>query len=430
MSQKEGNSSKSSRSYFLYMVFILMLVQVLDSYTTSFPTLIPSRIIAEFLAGYPENVALSIFTLSTGIGTMGMYVCAVNTYLSDKFGRKVMLIITIFGMAGILFLMNFTTSIVDFTIYLFFLWFFTRSDIWMIYISEEAPKEKRAFWMNIVLIGGTVGAVLGPILRSVYITETSSNWRGLTYFPIIFGVIIGVIALLTLKEPKIFQEGVGDKGLEGKPVSFRKNVKTLLKSPNKKSLIALLIMSFILGANSIFRNLIEPYVSAVGILTEAQISLVILISTLAVYIAFVMIGVLGDKIGRVPLLYLSAIIVPISYLSFIIGSTIPQFALLSGLLFGALASFGYWMGWIVVSMVILEIVPTESRGTGAGLKSLVGAAGITLGFLVTSIFTYSYGLGMAIIVISLTVFLNIPLVYFYIKETKGTDLRDVYGLKY
>ncbi len=300
----------------------------------------------------------------------------------------------------------------------------------MIFISEEAPKEKRAFWMQVILIGGTVGAILGPILRSVYITETSSNWRGLTYFPIVFGVILGVIALLTLKEPKIFQEDVGNKLSGGTSISLRKNVKSLLKAPNKKELIALLIMSFVLGTNSIFRNLMEPYIFGEGILNEVQISLVILGATLAVYIAFLLIGVLADRIGRIPLLYLGSVLVPISQVLFVIGSTIPEIALFSGLLFGGLSALGYWLSWIVVSMVILEVVPTDSRGTGAGLKSLFGAAGITLGFFFTSLFTYLFGLGLAVIIISLSVGLNIPLIYFYVKETKGTDLRDVYGLKF
>ncbi|MBY9021663.1 MAG: hypothetical protein KGD67_11435, partial [Candidatus Lokiarchaeota archaeon] len=64
----------SITSYFKYLIFVLIFVQIVDSFTTSYITMIPSEIIDEFLSSFEENVAIAIFSLVTGIATIGMYV--------------------------------------------------------------------------------------------------------------------------------------------------------------------------------------------------------------------------------------------------------------------------------------------------------------------------------------------------------------------
>jgi len=166
------------------LIFILIFVEILDTYTTNYPNVIPSQVIAEFLANYPENVAQSIFALAVGVATIGMYFVLLNQFLADRFGRKILLAFTVFGMGFSSLLIFFSTNIIEYTIYLFMLYVFFSSDIWVIYINEECPSEKRGFWTNMVLVGGVVGAILLPVFRSIYITETYSYWRGMTFFAI------------------------------------------------------------------------------------------------------------------------------------------------------------------------------------------------------------------------------------------------------
>ncbi|TFF89638.1 MAG: MFS transporter, partial [Promethearchaeota archaeon] len=278
-------SNSKGGNYFKYMVFLLILVQVLDSYSTSFPTLVPSNFIDEFLYGFPENIGASIFAFVTALASIGMYFCAFNTYLSDKFGRKRMLIVTVVGMALVGILINFSVTIVDFTIYLLLLWFFTRSDIWMIFIGEEAPKEKRAFWTNVILIFGLAGAILAPILRTRFITETLSNWRGLTWFIVILGFSVGLLIIFTLKESKIYNDMKNQDESKQRIITLKENVSGLFKSQNRKQLIASLVISLFLGANAIFRNLVEEAVSQSPYIDQNQISLIMLVGVFAVYLS-------------------------------------------------------------------------------------------------------------------------------------------------
>jgi MFS family permease len=423
------NSSSRRSNYFRYLIIILIFVQVIDSYSTSFPTLVPSSIIDEFLYGFPENIGASIFAFLTALASVGMYFCAFNTYLSDKIGRKTMLAITVFGMVLVALLINFSVSIIDFTIYLLFLWFFTRSDVWMIYIGEESPREKRAFWTNIILIFGLIGAILAPIVRSRFITETTSNWRGITWLVIIIGVPLGLLIVFTLKDPKIYTDMKDDLDSKQRIISLKENVSGLFKSENRTEIIVCLVISVILGMNSVFRNLVEEAVSSSSYLNQQEISLLMLIGVIAVYLAVILIGVLADKFGRIPLLYIFSILIPIARIMFAIVAFQPILTFPLTSLFVGMSEFGYWGGWITLSIVVMELVPTESRGTGSGLKSFFGAFGITIGFLSTALMTYISNLSISFVILGLFGIIIVPLVYKYLKETKKVDMRDISRLK-
>ncbi|MFO7797397.1 MAG: MFS transporter [Promethearchaeati archaeon] len=424
----ENNSSEPvSKNYFRYLVFVLVLVQLIDSYSTSFPTLVPDSIINEFLSGFtnPE----SIFAFVIALASVGMYFCAFNTYLSDRIGRKTMLAVTVFGMVLIAILINFSTSIIDFTIYLFFLWFFTRSDVWMIYIGEEAPKEKRAFWTNIILIFGLAGAILAPIVRSRFITETTQNWRGITWLVIIIGVPLGLLILFTLKEPVIYTDMKKDLDSKQRINTLKENISGIFKSSNGTQIKVCLIISFIFGMNSIFRNLVVRAVSLSPYLTQDQISLMMLIGVVAVYMAVILIGTLADKFGRLPLLYFFSVMIPIARVMFALVAFQPLLTFPLTVIFTSMSEFGYWGGWITLSIVILELVPTEARGSGSGLKSFFGAFGITVGFLSTSVFTLFFDLSISFVILGLFTIIAIPLIYKYLKETKKVDMREISKLK-
>ena len=199
--------SLKSNHYFIYLVIVLMFVEIIDTYSTTFPTAIPSKVIEEFLLPYHAlTVAQSIMAACISVATIGTYFVFLNQSLADKIGRKKLLAFTVFGMGFSALLLFFSTSIIDYTIYLFMLFVFFSSDIWTIYINEEAPQDKRALWTNIVLMGGLIGAVLLIVFRSIFISETTSYWRGMTFPAIFIGLILSIVIIFTLKETSKFEE--------------------------------------------------------------------------------------------------------------------------------------------------------------------------------------------------------------------------------
>ena len=427
----EINNSKNviqrSKNYFIYLVITLMFVEITDTYTTLYPTAIPSKVIEEFLLPFhPLNVANSIMYLVISIGTIGTYFVFLNQFLADKIGRKKMLAFTVFGMGFSSLLLLTSTTIVSYTICLFLLYMFFSSDIWTIYISEEAPEEKRALWTNIVLMGGLFGAVLITIFRAIFISETGSYWRGMTFASIFIGIPLSIIILLTLKEPKKYLEMKENKVKEEKSTrSLINDVKSLFLISNRNGYIAILISGFIISLNIVFGALLEQFLTTSPYISDDDATLIILIISLATFIGYLFTGIVADKYGRKRLFYCYALLYPISVIFVVIGSNLEVGAII---IVSISAGFAYISGQcstVLIRIVSLEIVPTEMRGLGTGVKSLISAFGATLGTLLATIPTLYFGLGTTFILFSLLFLIIIPLVYLYLKETKGIDLGSV-----
>ncbi|MBD3253727.1 MAG: MFS transporter [Candidatus Lokiarchaeota archaeon] len=426
--EKKETSLTRSKGFYIYIIIILMFVEMLDTYCTLYPTVIPSKVIAEFLSGYPENVANSIFAFCIAIASIGTYFVLLNQFLADRTGRKILLAITVFGMGFSSLLLATSTNIIQYTIYLFMLYIFFSSDIWTIYISEECPPEKRGQWNAFVLMGGIGGALALPIFRSIFITETFVFWRGMTFFAIFLGIPLSIIILLTFKETVKYEEIKEERNTKGKqPSMFRENMKILFKSARRKELTVILVISFIAGLNYVFFRLVEAYFASSPNMRESDINIVIYITSLSVVLGYLITGIAADKWGRKPLLYIYALLSPISVLIVVYGVTFS-----SGIMLILIVGLGAGIAYItlqgiriVARLITVEITPTDARGTGSGLRSLISAIGTTVGLFVSSVLISIYGLAYTFIVISLPHLIIIPLVFLSLKETRGTDLSEV-----
>ena len=422
---QENTEFERSKSALLYMIIVLMFVEILDTYSTLYPTVIPSKVIAEFLSDYPENVANSIFAFCIAIASIGTYFVLLNQFLADRKGRKILLAITVFGMGISSLLLATATNIIQYTIYLFLLYIFFSSDIWTIYISEECPPEKRGQWNAFVLMGGIGGALLLPIFRSIFITETAANWRGMTYFAIFLGIPLSLIIFFTFKETQKFEE-MKEKRASGEQMpKLKENLKVLFKSARRKELIVILIVSLIAGLNYVFFRLVEAYFASSG-MSESDINIVIYFAAVSVILGYLITGIAADKWGRKPLLYIYGVLSPISIIIVAFGINF------SGVMLIIIVGIGTGIAYItlqgiriVARLITVEITPTDARGTGSGLRSLISAIGTTLGLFISSALIYFFGLAFTFIVISLPHLLILPLTYLYLKETKGIDLSEV-----
>lgn len=421
MSTSTLTGHQKSNRYFIYMIFTLMFVEILDTYTTNNLNVVVSEISAEFFPFLTEDAAIAYYQLFLSIATLGMFFVVINQYLTDKFGRKLILVFTIFGMGFFSLLISLSINIYMFTIFLFFMYFFFNSDIWVIFINEESPPKKRAFYTNLVLIGGVIGALLIPFFHSII-----SNWRGMTYFAIVLGIPLSLIIFFTFKETSKFQEfKISTETLEHSTNNFRGNLKIIFTSSRKSQYIVILIISLIVGLNNLFILVGEDFLSNSS-LSKDDVDLIIWIMGIASIIGYLITGIIADRYGRKPLLYLYSILFPASLLLVVFGINLHDGALIVVALGAGLANLCYWGFRILISIVSLEIVPTETRGTGTGVKSLVAASGVTIGLVISFFITYTSGLALSFIVLSLLFLINIPLIFKYLKETRGINLSNIY----
>lgn len=423
-------SSDRTRKYFIYLFIILIFVQIMDAYTTSYTAAFPSKIIEEFLSGYSINEANAIYAICVGIATAGMYFVFITQYLADKIGRKYMLAFTTFGMGFSALLLALSTSIIMFTIFLFCTYLFFSTDMWLIYINEESPAEKKGYYSNLLLAFGIAGPILMPIFRSIFITENSpvGSWRGMTLFPILVGIPLSIIILITFKETRIYEKYREEENLAGRsPVLLKDNIRALFQSEKKGEYKIVLVMSFFTGLNFIFLQMAESFIQSETALQESQVNLVILIVALSVIIGYLSTGALADRVGRVPLIYVFSILMPIASIFLYVGSTLTlaQGAFIIVVLGICLGYVAFNNVNILLRIVMFEITPTERRATAGGTRLLIFAFGMTTGFIIGSVFTLFLGLGVAFIVLSIPLLINVFLTKKYIKETKGTDLKEV-----
>lgn len=417
----KNNTGKGS--YFRYLFFVLMLTQILDSYATLYPGAIPSAIAGEFLSGLSTNVQDSIMAFASGLVTIGMAFLFVSQYLSDRIGRKKMLGITVCGIALASLGMFLSTSYVMYMIFVFFLYFFFSSDIWLIYINEEVESNKRAFYSNIVLMVGLVGAITMVIFRFIFIKGSDPFWRGMTFFPMIFGFLLCIIIFLTLKEPSQYRMMKESGSFESR--SFKEDIKSIFKIENRKPYLFLLLIVFLRGGSSIYLGLFEKYISDVGTLTQDQVTSIFFLTIFTVLIAYGLNGFLADRIGRKPLLYLWFSLAPISVLIWVFGAHNTANAFTIVMIGYALSHIAYWGSIGILRLITIETLPTDRRGTGVGFRSLIGAVGGTIGLLSSSAVILSLGLGPTFIIFVMGNLVVIPLAVLFLKETKGVELSEI-----
>jgi MFS family permease len=418
-----AKNNTGKRSYFRYLFFILMLTQILDTYATLYTGAIPSAIAGEFLGGLLPEVQNSIMAFASGLVTIGMAFLFVSQYLSDRLGRKKMLGITVCGIALASLGMFLSTSYVMYMIFVFFLYFFFSSDIWLIYINEEVESKKRAFYSNIVMMVGLVGAITMVIFRLIFIKGSNPFWRGMTFFPMIFGFLLCIIIFLTLKEPSQYKMMKESGSFESR--SFKEDIKSIFKIENRKPYLFLLLIVFLRGGSSIYLGLFEKYISDVGTLTQEQITSIFFLTIFTVLIAYGLNGFLADRIGRKPLLYLWFTLAPISVLIWVLGAhnATNSYGIV---MFGyALSHIAYWGSIGIIRLITIETLPTDRRGTGIGFRSLIGAIGGTIGLLSSSIVILALDLGTTFIIFVMGNLIVLPLAALFLKETKGVELSEI-----
>ncbi|MCP4760175.1 MAG: MFS transporter, partial [archaeon] len=113
------------------MFLILGCVNIIDQFTTAFPNQIQSAIAADFLQSYSIIEQNSILALGSAIFSIGAYFVFFLQYFADRWGRKILLIITTFGTALALIGILLSTNYMMYILLSLFLRFFYSSDIWM-----------------------------------------------------------------------------------------------------------------------------------------------------------------------------------------------------------------------------------------------------------------------------------------------------------
>ena len=98
--------------------------------------------------------------------------------LSDKYGRKLFLMLNTVGMGVGMFIVMTSRNVAMYIIGMLFMMFFTPNDIQVLYIMETAPKEKRATYSFIAKGVALVSVSLIGVFSRIFLNETDPSPRG------------------------------------------------------------------------------------------------------------------------------------------------------------------------------------------------------------------------------------------------------------
>ncbi|MCP4762458.1 MAG: MFS transporter [archaeon] len=431
---------KRSGKYMIFLMIYLILYEVFDTYTTSYYSAIVSFICEDF--GLQLNDPDYDFAIA--IASIGLYLAIFIQMLSDKIGRKPMIIVAFFGMGMSSWLLGLSESIGSYTFALFLMYLFFSSDIWVIVISEEAPTDKRAKYNAIIGVFGMFPSVLIPILRDL-IDPVENNWQIMTYFAII-AMPLAFLGLF-LKETQAFKVMKQNKNSTSKysKDNILKSISKPFTEKNRIKIFVFILAGFILGMNfagyqtvemlltdtikNLSFNWSDSFWGIFGIDDyTSYISFAILMSGGSSVIFFTLTGILAEKFGRRFVMYIYNVIFFLSALEiwFVIEffSILPIMVSTMGIMSGYFFFNGsFWGNGKILSIFTLESFDTEIRGSVSGWKSLAKALGLTLGALFTGLLRSTIPIHLVYVIYAGFLVSFIPiLTKKYLPETKGKDL--------
>ncbi|MFX1285518.1 MAG: MFS transporter [Promethearchaeota archaeon] len=407
--QKETNLHEYSYKYLIFLIIFLMLNEIFDTYTTLFWPVIDSFVITDF------QITESLYALCITIASVGMYFVFINQAISDRIGRKPMLFIVLLGMGVTSLLLSLAQTIYDFTLFLFLLFIWFSSDIWIITISEECPEKHRGKIVNLILIAGAAPTLFIPVLRSLLVPNF--GWRSMTWFA--FLAIPVALLALPMKETRAYQalEEPLSSGISEKKQWVSEIFKPS-QAKYQKYFLVIILLSFLTGVNYTFLSLGEAYLTIDRSFDIDLVSLIILMMGIAAIIGYSITAFLADYLGRKPTAILFISVMPLGIILVLIGS---KFLVIIGAM---VVSCSFWSLNVTSRLICLEHFPTSIRGTGNGWRSLFYAIGVTSGSFISSLLISHIGLGNVFLLLSLVLLICIPGIYFILKETKGINLTE------
>jgi MFS family permease len=430
-----SSESPHSRNYLYYLLGILSLFVAFRSYTLEGGK--TTALVWYFFPNSDFETGLTYLSYVGVIAGLGSFLSIFIQKLSDKFGRKPILILSSIILTLMPLIQILTTSLIIFTITTFLLSVAANVNVWMIYVNEESPKGKNAIWSTIILLVGIIGPIIFYLSRSFFITNdkafTIYHWKGVLYFSVIAGIITTLLIILTIKETSAYtfkKKAINPDVLEKShnEYNFRESMRVIFKKGRKRSYIVLIIISILFSIAVGSGNLLEPYFMNYSSMSSEEFSMISMIGLFGLIGFYLITGNIADRSGRKILLIIYSFLYPISViLQFTWGAHISAAHTRFGIMIilkilGMSTRAGLWALMMIIS---IEVIPTEVRGVGnALLVLLMSITGLVLGVITAPLFPL---LGIQTIALILTCFMFpiIPLVIFFIPESHGIDLKII-----
>ncbi len=448
------------KPYLIYMIFIICLVYITDEIASQICVQMKTEIAGTLFAGFGEK------SLST-LGTLELlsYPCiAISLFyktLSDRYGRRLFLVVNTFGMALGMTLIFLSGNIPLYIVGYCVIAFFVPHDMQVVYIMETAPAKRRARIYSLVRAVATLGAMLIPLLRRVFLRD-QTQWRMVFLVPAILGLVASFLALLLSRETDAFIDSrlsylrMSEEELRAEKAAkeirnvqggFFAALKFALRHKQLRWLYILMAfhnLGFIITMNyqpMLSYGYAGRLVSSGGARTlddalnavvsnNGEVTRALFLFAIGSAAFQFLVGFLSDKLGRKPAGAIMSALTLTTLLLFTFGAKLGWAPWLVGLLTGACVG-SFWSVGDINVMMMSESAPTNLRSSVASSAYVIQALGTVVGMAILLPTLGAAGnavISTAVLCISAPgILIGLLLVLTKTHETKGTDLDTVTG---
>ncbi len=455
--EKERSRPKRG-GYLAFLILIICVVYITDEIASQIQTLMKTEIATDLLAKYGES-SIGVLDILGIIAFPFQGLSLLYKPLADKYGRKPFLVLNTFGMGIALLLIFLSNNLVLYVVGATLAAFFVPHDMQVVYITESAPPKHRAKIYSVVKGVSTFGVMLVPLFRRLFMT-TASEWRMVYLVPALLGIIVSLIALMTLRETDAYIES----RLKYLRMTDEEKAAAKASKDSSDSQGGLVAAIKFVGRHKQLRWLyIAVAFGTMGVLVTMQYQAIIsygyaqaglsqgiyatleaaldAVSVGAVTSALFMFpigsgliqlshGFISDKWGRKPAIVSMAAATIISLVLFSAGAEKAWNPYVVGLFSGVCVG-SFWACTDINTMMVGESSPTNLRSSIISLSMFALGIGYVVTYLVgiplityfgnASIPTVSFCLALPTLIVSMFILI------FKTKETKGVNLETVTG---
>ncbi len=353
--------------------------------------------------------------LLTSVISVGTIVSYLLVRLADRWGRRRVLLLTIFGYASFTFFSGLARGPYDFAVLQFLARVFQVAQwaVSMIYAAEEYPAARRGFVLGVIQACNTLGVITCAAVVPLLL-QTAYGWRTV-YF-------IGVLPLLLLPyargrllETTPFREHKE----RGEPLTHQ--LFAIFRSPYRNRVLQ---MGLIWGLTYVCTNTAVLFWKEFAVgergFTDAQVGQAVVIASLAAApFAFgvgKMLDVLGRRRGAVIVYSVSALFVFLAYRLY------DFWALTACLAVAVVAGIALLT---LLNALTTELFPTEMRADAfAWANTFLGRIGYFLAPAVVGAAAHRVGWSNAVPFTAISVLIALALILWLIPETGKKELDE------
>lgn len=285
--------------------------------------------------------------------------------LADRFGRKLMVVRSMYGGTVILFLMAFVTSAEQLVLLRTLQGLITGTVAAAnALLASVAPRQESGYAMGLLQVGFSVGLALGPLVGGL--AADALGYGAVFYITALLLLLAGITVTFGIHENF---KPVGQK--EDRNVNLVSSWRSLLAMPG---VLIVNIMRFITGMGRMMTIPIIPLFIQ-GLLSDSAsvntfTGLVMGISSGATMVSTVFLGKLGDRSGYRRILIISLLVL-------VVGFALQGYVTAGWQFLALQALIGIALGGVVpiISALLANCIKVGDEGIAFGLDNSVMAAG-------------------------------------------------------